>query len=294
MDLNGDGREDLLSGSWPSKLYYYLATEEGWAERAELLDPLGDPLEYGQATNVAPIDWDGDGDMDLIGGEFWGGLYVLENRGGEGVARFAQLNDKSIRVEGFDLSGLGSHTGVATGDWDGDGRTDVLIGTGEGAIYWLRDESAGGGVQLGFPRMLLAPRAKVKKEDRSYTDRVGGRLKLAVCDWNADGKLDLLVGDYQSQRGYTPKDGLKKKKAERFEELNEAYIKLGDAFDEACEERTYWGRGWHDKAKSDEAQVQVSAVYDEMEPIIDELEELSSAEEREDEPEGVVWVMLRK
>ena len=53
MDLNGDGREDLVSGSWPSKLYYFLATEDGWAESAELLDPLGDPLEYGQATNVA-------------------------------------------------------------------------------------------------------------------------------------------------------------------------------------------------------------------------------------------------
>jgi len=294
VDLDGDGRDDLLSGSWPSKLYYYLATEEGWAEQAELLDPLGDPLEYGQATNVAPIDWDGDGDMDLIGGEFWGGLYVLENRGGEGVARFAQLNDKSVRVEGFDLSGLGSHTGVATGDWDGDGRTDVLIGTGEGAIYWLRDESVGGGVQLGFPRLLHAPRAKVKKEDRSYTDRVGGRLKLAVCDWNADGKLDLLVGDYQSQRGFTPKEGLKKKQAERFKELNEAYIKLGDAFDLACEERTYWGRGWRDKAKADEAQARVSAVYDEMDPIIDELEALSSSEERDGEPEGVVWLMLRK
>ena len=294
MDLNKDGRADLISGSWPSKLYYFLATEDGWAASAELLDPLGDPLEYGQATNVAPIDWDGDGDMDLVGGEFWGGLYVLENRGGEGVARFAQLNDKSIRVEGFDLSGLGSHSGVTTGDWDGDGRADVLIGTGEGTVYWLRDEASEGAVRLGFPRMLLAPRSKVMKDDRSYTDRVGGRLKLAVCDWNADGKADLLIGDSQGSRGYLAKGKLKKKAAARFKELNAAYVKLGEAFDEACEERTFWGRGWHDKAKADLAQVRVSAVFDDMEPIIDELETLSSTEEREGEPEGVVWVMLRK
>ena len=85
-----------------------------------------------------------------------------------------------------------------------------------------------------------------------------------------------------------------KKKSARFDELNEAYIKLGDAFDLACEERTFWGRGWSDKAQADEAQVRVSAVFDEMEPIIDELETLSSTEEREGGPEGVVWVMLRK
>ena len=232
--------------------------------------------------------------MDLLGGEFWGGLYVLENRGGEGVASFAQLNDKSLRVEGFDLSGLGSHSGVTTGDWDGDGRTDVLIGTGEGTVYWLRNEATEGAVQLGFPRMLLAPRAKVMKDDRSYTERVGGRLKLAVCDWNADGKADLLIGDSQSGRGFLPQKKLKKNQAARFDELNEAYLKLGDAFDEACEERTYWGRGWHDKERADEAQVRVSAVFDEMEPIIDELETLNRKGDREGDPEGVVWVMLRK
>ena len=294
MDLNGDGREDLVSGSWPSKLYYFLATDDGWSAAAELLDPLGDPIEYGQATNIAPIDWDGDGDMDLVGGEFWGGLYVLENRGGADVARFAQLNDRSIKVEGFDLRGLGSHSGVTTGDWDSDGRTDVLIGTGEGTVYWLRDEATEGGVQLGFPRMLLAPRSRVLKGDRSYSERVGGRLKLAVCDWNKDGKPDLLIGDSQHARGYFPKEKLKKKKLVLFEELNERYLELGDTFDEACEERTFWGRGWSDKAQADEAQVRVSAVFDEMEPIIDELETLSSTEEREGGPEGVVWVMLRK
>jgi len=294
VDLNGDGREDLVSGSWPSKLYYFLATEEGWSEAAELLNPLDEALEYGQATNIAPIDWDGDGDMDLVGGEFWGGLYVLENRGGEGVARFVQLNDKSIRVAGFDLSGLGSHSGVTTGDWDGDGRTDVLIGTGEGTVYWLRDEATEGAVRLGFPRMLLAPRSKVLKDDREYTARVGGRLKLSVCDWNADGKPDLLIGDAQHRRGYLPKEKLKNKKLARFEKLNERYLKIGEVFDEACEERTFWGRGWHDKSKSDEAQVRVSAAYDEMEPVIDELETLCSDEEPEGGPEGVVWVMLRK
>ena len=69
---------------------------------------------------------------------------------------------------------------------------------------------------------------------------------------------------------------------------------MGEAFDAACEERTFWGRGWHDKSKADEAQVRVSACFDEMEPLIDELEELSTKEDAKDEPEGVVWVMLRK
>ena len=294
MDLNGDGADDLISGSWPSKLYVFLSDEDGWQLPLELLDPLGDPIEYGQATNVAPIDWDGDGDMDLLGGEFWGGLYVLENRGGEGVVRFVQLHEKSVKVDGFDLSGLGSHTGVSTGDWDGDGRTDVFLGTGEGAIYWLRDEATEGPVRLGFPRALFEPRSKVNKDDRSYTHRVGGRLKLAMADWDGDGLQDLLIGDSQNQRGYNAKSSLGKKEQARFEELNEAYLELSDTFDEACEERTFWGRGWRDKTKGDEAQVRVSACFDEMEPLIDELEQLSSKDEPKGKPEGVVWVMLRK
>ena len=294
MDLNGDGADDLISGSWPSKLYVFLSDEDGWRLPLELLDPLGDPIEYGQATNVAPIDWDGDGDMDLLGGEFWGGLYVLENRGGEGVASFVQLHEKSVKVDGFDLSGLGSHTGVSTGDWDGDGRTDVFLGTGEGAIYWLRDEATEGPVRLGFPRTLFEPRSKVNKDDRSYTHRVGGRLKLAMADWDGDGLQDLLIGDSQNQRGYNPKSSLDRKEQARFEELNEAYLELSDTFDEACEERTFWGRGWRDKARAEEAQARVSACFDEMEPLIDELEELSSKGEPKDKPEGVVWVMLRK
>ena len=170
----------------------------------------------------------------------------------------------------------------------------MLLGTGEGAIYWLRDEATEGPVKLGFPRTLFEPRSKVDKDDRSYTGRVGGRLKLAMIDWDGDGLQDLLVGDSQAQRGYNAKSSLSKKKQERFGELNDAYLKLADSFDEACEERTFWGRGWRDKAKADEAQARVSACFDEMEPLTDELEQLSSKQEREGEPEGVVWIMLRK
>lgn len=293
MDLNGDGRDDLVSGSWPSKLYYFLATDDGWAEGAELLDPQGEPIEYGQATNVAPIDWDGDGDMDLVAGEFWGGLHVLLNEGGEGVARFAALDEKSQRIDGFDLRGLGSHSGVSTDDWDGDGRTDILLGTGEGAVYWLRDEAEEGAVRLGFPRLLFRERSPVAAADREYCSQVGGRLKLATCDWNGDGKLDLLIGDSQSRRGFRPRPSLDEQALRRFRKLNQRYLELSDRFDAACEERTFWGRGWRDEEQADEAQARVSATYGEMKPLTQELQDLRAEGEPEGGPQGVVWVLLR-
>ena len=37
-----------------------------------------------------------------------------------------------------------------------------------------------------------------------HPDEMGSRAKLSVCDWNADGALDLLLGDFSSEMGPDP------------------------------------------------------------------------------------------
>ena len=75
-------------------------------------------------------------------------------------------------------------------DWDGDGVLDLLVGCGDGSVLFCKGvrSSASGPPTLQAPVPLMAAGKPIK---------VGGRAKLCVCDWNNDGQLDLLIGDFE-------------------------------------------------------------------------------------------------
>jgi len=72
VDFDGDGRQDILAGSWPGEIYVFRRQEDGhFAAGKVLTDAKGKAINVGSAAAFA-ADWDGDGDLDILLGDFCG------------------------------------------------------------------------------------------------------------------------------------------------------------------------------------------------------------------------------
>jgi VCBS repeat protein len=193
-DLNGDAKVDLISGSYhPGDLYWFKAGTTGF-EKGRII-PETTPASLERAASAASaVDWDGDGDLDLLVGNISGQIYWLENRGTK--TQFSFEERQPLQAGGSALSAEGGDGHPVAADWNGDGTLDLFIGCGDGSVLFCR------GVRKGAagPPALQAPVPVMAGGERLV---VGMRTKVFVHDWNEDGQLDLLVGNFaRDSRGH--------------------------------------------------------------------------------------------
>ncbi|HUJ75490.1 MAG TPA: VCBS repeat-containing protein, partial [bacterium] len=128
---------------------------EAAPEAPPRLDPIFVPVDapishlaVGRITKPAFIDFNGDGRPDLVVGNQLGQLLLFENLGPAAAPQWKLVTD---RFAGFRQ---GTNAAPVFVDLHGKGNPDLVVGTGEGALFYF--ENTG---KPGHPQFVLRPDA---------------------------------------------------------------------------------------------------------------------------------------
>jgi len=210
-DYDGDGLQDLIlgisdwrdygwdnafneKGEWthgPLHGYVYVARNKG-TNAAPEYEPVfkveagGKPIDVFGAPSPSFADYDGDGDLDLVCGEFLDKLTYFENTGTRREPRYAEgrylaHDGETIRMELEMLQ-------VVAFDWDNDAYTDLIVAQEDGRATFVKNT---GKIVDGMPDFL----PPVFFRQRSEYLKVGALATPFSVDWDNDGDEDLIVGD---------------------------------------------------------------------------------------------------
>jgi len=222
-DINGDGLNDLVTYErLPSKLKYYVDSSSVFVERWS--------VDYYNGQTYELIDLDSDGDLDIvftIGGIgyppelIWvendgSGTFSLSDTISSGSSQYYHIAFADFNLDGFkDIVGTSgtnvyilSNDGagsfaedsvtmagwqprdVVTGDFNGDGWTDVIVANS--GIYILFNDGTG---VIGSPTLI------------SLITTGADKTNMSVIDGNGDGNLDFAINNGAGFIYYYENDG---------------------------------------------------------------------------------------
>lgn len=176
-DIDGDGDQDLVLGTFSGRLKLYLNTGTAFSPRftavSSALDSVADA-----AGNASPVlvDIDGDGDLDLFSGRGNGKVSFFENRGDP--FHFQPV----LVTPNYGGIAAGENARPAFADIDHDGDADLIIGNSAGSLILYRNTGSATSPQFTFE-----------------TNRFAGTDPMldaspALADIDGDGDIDVFVG----------------------------------------------------------------------------------------------------
>lgn len=201
-DFDGDGDLDLLCGEFMDGFNYFentgTRTDPKYAVARRLThgaEPLAMDL---QMIIPIAIDWDRDGDLDLVVGDEDGRVALVEHTG-KVVDGLPQFVPPVYFQQEPELVKFGALATPVSYDWDGDGDEDLLCGNTAGYIGFIENLDGG-----NPPRW--APPVRLKVGDETFRVQAGpngsiqgpceakwGYTTFSVADWDGDGLPDIVL-----------------------------------------------------------------------------------------------------
>ena len=202
-DFDGDGDLDLLCGEFLDGFTYFentgTRTKPRYANGRKMKNAFGDPLVMDlQMITPTAIDWDGDGDQDLIVGDEDGRVALIEHTGrvNGGVPQF--LPPVYFEQEASTLK-YGALATPFCVDWDGDGDEDIITGNTAGYVGFFENLTGGENpkwarsVNLKAAGRAIRIQAGPNGSIQSPCEAKWGYTTLSVADWDHDGLHDLII-----------------------------------------------------------------------------------------------------
>ncbi len=212
VDYDGDGNLDLVvgiedwsyygwddawdqNGEWTNgKLHGFvlLLRNEATNDSPRYASPVyveveGLPLDTFGCPSPNFEDFDSDGDLDLICGEFLDGFTYFENIGSRKSPNYidgGKLTTPDGKPLRMDLQMI---VPVAF-DWDKDGDKDLIVGDEDGRVAFVENT---GKLAKGRP-VFLAPKYFQQQAD---TLKCGALATPVGTDWDGDGDIDIVSGN---------------------------------------------------------------------------------------------------
>ncbi len=224
VDWDKDGDVDLVVGDEDGRVALVENTGQVKDKMPVFKSPVyfrqqaGD-LKFGALVTPFSIDWDNDGDEDLICGNTAGYIGFIENLDGGNPPRWnepvlLEAGGEIIRImagENGSIQGpceqKWGYTTLNVGDWDNDGLNDIVINSIWGRVEWFKNTGT-------KSKPKLAAKQPVKVDWKESTplkpvwnwwnpgkDELSTQWRTTPCivDWNKDGLPDLVMLD---QEGY--------------------------------------------------------------------------------------------
>ena len=230
VDFNADGYQDMVMATFEGTAFLVQGTRDGFKDPVHIKDKQDslirismywnlDDSEYQYVdrsadgedyvkehhmTSMNVVDWDDDGDLDLILGAYEGALYLCLNEGSRSEPSYSNVN-RQIKAGGKHLTLNGGLATPITCDWNGDGLFDILCGGSKGGVYYYENVGEKGAPEFAaqqtlIDKLVVDPNSEDYAQSRivpTVDDQPacpGTGIHLYAADYDRDGDLDLLVG----------------------------------------------------------------------------------------------------
>lgn len=220
FDWDKDGDVDLIVGDEDGRVALIEHTGRIEDGLPRFLPPRyfqqqADTVKFGALATPCSIDWDGDGDEDILCGNTAGYIALIENLGGYpprwAAPQRLKAAGKTIRIQAGNNGSIQGpceakwgYTTLTAGDWNHDSLPDLIVNSIWGKVLWYRNVGTREKPKLAAAEPIeVAWTGKPPKPAWNWWNPHGNNLVTqwrttpVLVDWNRDGLNDLVMLDHE-------------------------------------------------------------------------------------------------